>query len=138
MAGAHRASSLRSAPSRAAYLVAAVVRWLFIAVSLAFLAAVLLAPLATVFAMALARAWALTSQASPIRTRRRHPPHLSPAPCVPINTVFGFAAGWSIAKFEFKGKNFLITLIDLPLAVSPVISGMIYVLLFGLQGWFGV
>ena len=56
---------------------------------------------------------------------------------VPINTVFGLGAAWAIAKFEFRGKSFLITLIDLPLAVSPVISGMIYVLLFGLQGWFG-
>ncbi len=56
---------------------------------------------------------------------------------VPINTMFGLAAAWAIAKFEFRGKSFLITLIDLPLAVSPVISGLVYVLLFGLQGWFG-
>jgi sulfate transport system permease protein len=57
---------------------------------------------------------------------------------VPLNTIFGIAAAWSIAKFEFKGKSFLITLIDLPIAVSPVISGLIFVLLFGVQGWFGV
>ena len=57
---------------------------------------------------------------------------------VPLNIVFGIAASWAIAKFEFKGKSFLITLIDLPIAVSPVISGLIYVLLFGMQGWFGV
>ncbi len=57
---------------------------------------------------------------------------------VPINTVFGLSASWAIAKFEFRGKSFLITLIDLPLAVSPVISGLMYVLLFGLRGWFGV
>ena len=57
---------------------------------------------------------------------------------MPINTVFGIAAAWAIAKFEFKGKSFLITLIDLPIAVSPVISGLIYVLLFGMQGWFGL
>jgi sulfate transport system permease protein len=56
---------------------------------------------------------------------------------VPLNLVFGVAAVWAIAKFEFPGKNVLITLIDLPFAVSPVISGLIYVLLFGLQGWFG-
>ena len=56
---------------------------------------------------------------------------------MPLNTVFGIAAAWAIAKFEFRGKSFLITLIDLPLAVSPVISGLVYVLLFGLQGWFG-
>ena len=57
---------------------------------------------------------------------------------MPVNTVFGIAAAWAIAKFEFKGKSFLITLIDLPIAVSPVISGLIYVLLFGMQGWFGL
>ncbi len=56
---------------------------------------------------------------------------------VPLNIVFGLAASWAIAKFEFAGKSVLITLIDLPFAVSPVISGLIYVLLFGLQGWFG-
>jgi len=57
---------------------------------------------------------------------------------VPMNVIFGIAASWSIAKFEFKGKSFLITMIDLPIAVSPVISGLIYVLLFGMQGWFGL
>jgi sulfate transport system permease protein len=56
---------------------------------------------------------------------------------VPLNTVFGIAAAWAIAKFEFQGKGFLITLIDLPFSVSPVISGLVYVLIFGLQGWFG-
>ena len=56
---------------------------------------------------------------------------------VPLNLVFGLCAAWAIAKFEFKGKSFLITLIDLPFSVSPVISGLIYVLLFGAQGWFG-
>jgi sulfate transport system permease protein len=56
---------------------------------------------------------------------------------VPANLVFGVAAAWAIAKFEFKGKSLLITLIDLPFAVSPVVSGLVYVLLFGAQGWFG-
>lgn len=56
---------------------------------------------------------------------------------MPLNLVFGVAAAWAIAKFEFKGKNILITLIDLPFAVSPVISGLVYVLMFGAQGWFG-
>jgi sulfate transport system permease protein len=56
---------------------------------------------------------------------------------VPLNLVFGFAASWAIAKFEFRGKRVLITLIDLPFSVSPVISGLIYVLMFGAQGWFG-
>ncbi len=56
---------------------------------------------------------------------------------VPLNLVFGVAAAWCIAKFEFRGKNLLLTLIDLPFSVSPVIAGLIYVLVFGLQGWFG-
>jgi sulfate transport system permease protein len=56
---------------------------------------------------------------------------------VPLNLVFGVAASWAIAKFEFRGKRLLITLIDLPFSVSPVISGLIYVLMFGAQGWFG-
>lgn len=56
---------------------------------------------------------------------------------VPCNLIFGLVASWAIAKFEFRGKNMLVTLIDLPFAVSPVISGLIYVLLFGMQGWFG-
>ncbi|MCZ4242366.1 sulfate/thiosulfate ABC transporter permease CysW, partial [Alteromonas macleodii] len=56
---------------------------------------------------------------------------------VPVNTVFGVAAAWAISKFRFRGKNILITLIDLPFAVSPVISGLIYVLMFGAQGFLG-
>ena len=56
---------------------------------------------------------------------------------VPLNLVFGVAAGWAIAKFDFRGKSLLLTLIDLPFSVSPVIAGMIFVLIFGLQGWFG-
>jgi sulfate transport system permease protein len=56
---------------------------------------------------------------------------------VPLNLVFGIAAAWAIAKFDFRGKNLLLTLIDLPFSVSPVIAGLIYVLVFGLQGWFG-
>ena len=56
---------------------------------------------------------------------------------VPVNTIFGVAAAWAIAKFDFRGKQFLITLIDLPFSVSPVIAGLVFVLLFGAQGWFG-
>jgi sulfate/thiosulfate transport system permease protein len=115
------------------------VRWLFITVSLTFLAAVLLAPLATVFVMALAhgvRAY-LHSFTDPDTAAAIRLTLLTAAVVVPINTVFGLAASWAIAKFEFRGKSILITLIDLPLAISPVISGMVFVLLFGLQGWFG-
>jgi sulfate transport system permease protein len=116
-----------------------VVRWTFISVSLLFLAALLFAPLATVCVMAFEKGWRAyvtsftdTDTAAAIRLT------LTVALIVvPINTLFGLAASWAIAKFEFRGKSFLITLIDLPLAVSPVISGLIYVLLFGLRGWFG-
>jgi sulfate transport system permease protein len=116
------------------------VRALFITISLAFLAALLFAPLATVFVMAFEKgiqaylhSFADADTASAIKLTL-----FTAAVVVPLNTLFGLAAAYSIAKFEFRGKSFLITLIDLPLAVSPVISGMVYVLLFGLQGWFGL
>jgi len=115
------------------------VRWFFISVSLTFLAAVLLAPLATVFVMAFAhgvRAY-LHAFSDPDTLAAIRLTLTTAAVVVPINTVFGLAASWAIAKFEFRGKSILITLIDLPLAISPVISGMVFVLLFGLQGWFG-
>jgi sulfate/thiosulfate transport system permease protein len=118
----------------------ALVRWTFIGVSLAFLAAVLLAPLATVFIMALGRGIDayLDTFHDPDTLAAIRLTLETALVVVPINTVFGLAAAWAIAKFEFRGKSILITLIDLPLAVSPVISGMIFVLLFGLHGWFGV
>ena len=121
-------------------LTTSLVRAFFITVSLAFLAALLFAPLATVFVMAFEKgiqaylhSFADADTASAIKLTL-----FTAAVVVPLNTLFGLAAAWAIAKFEFRGKSFLITLIDLPLAVSPVISGMVYVLLFGLQGWFGV
>ena len=103
------------------------------------LAALLLAPLATVFAMAFekgVRAY-LASFADPDTAAALRLTLTTALVVVPLNTVFGLAASWAIAKFEFRGKSFLITLIDLPLAISPVISGLIFVLLFGLHGWFG-
>ena len=114
-------------------------RWFFIAVSLLFLAALLLAPLATIFAMAFAKGIHayFASFADPETTSALRLTLTSAAVVVPLNTIFGLAASWAIAKFEFRGKSFLITLIDLPLAISPVISGLVFVLLFGLHGWFG-
>ena len=119
---------------------AAAARWLFITLSLAFLAALLIAPLVTVFAMAFARGFEayLVSFADPDTQAAIRLTLITAAVVVPINIVFGLSAAWAIAKFEFRGKSMLITLIDLPLAVSPVISGMVFVLLFGLHGWFGV
>ena len=115
------------------------VRWLFIALTLGFLAALLLAPLATIFAMALLRGLPtyLRSLANPDTLAAIRLTLTTAAIVVPVNTLFGLAAAWAIAKFEFRGKSILITLIDLPLAISPVIAGMVFVLLFGLQGWFG-
>jgi sulfate transport system permease protein len=118
----------------------AIVRWLCITVSLTFLAAVLLAPLATVFAMALAHGLSVYARsfADPDTLAAIRLTLTTALVVVPLNTVFGLAAAWAIGKFEFRGKSMLITLIDLPLAISPVISGMVFVLLFGLHGWFGV
>jgi len=115
------------------------IRVLLIAVSLLFLGALLFAPLAMVFASALENGWAAwlasftdTDTGAAIRLTL-----LTALIVVPLNTLFGLCAAWCIAKFEFTGKSILVTLIDLPLAVSPVVSGLVYVLLFGLQGWFG-
>ena len=121
-------------------LVSSTVKYVFILLSLGFLAALLFAPLATVFITALSKGWAMYFQSfkdedtlAAIRLTLT-----VAAIVVPTNTLFGIAAAWAIAKFEFRGKSFLITLIDLPIAVSPVISGLVYVLLFGAQGWFGL
>jgi sulfate transport system permease protein len=125
-------------PGRAS-IKSSLVRWAFIGLSLLFLAALLLAPLATVFAMAFekgVRAY-FASFADPDTAAALRLTLVTALVVVPLNTVFGLAASWAIAKFEFRGKSFLITLIDLPMAISPVISGLIFVLLFGLHGWFG-
>jgi sulfate/thiosulfate transport system permease protein len=117
-----------------------VVKGVFIALSLVFLAALLFAPLAIVFVTAVSKGllpYFQSFQDSDTAAAIRLTLTVA-AIVVPLNTVFGIAAAWSIAKFEFKGKSFLITLIDLPIAVSPVVSGLIYVLLFGAQGWFGL
>jgi sulfate transport system permease protein len=100
---------------------------------------VLVIPLVSVFAQALAKGlptyWAAITEPDALSAARLT--LLVAAIAVPANLVFGVAAAWAIAKFEFPGRHLLITLIDLPFAVSPVISGMIFVLLFGSHGWFG-
>ncbi|MGU3538618.1 sulfate ABC transporter permease subunit CysW [Methylobacterium sp. A54F] len=129
----------REAPLRSVVTEGRAVRALLIAVAIVFLALFLVLPLVTVFAQALARgldayldafrepdAWVAIRLTLTVA-----------AIAVPFNLVFGLAASWSIAKFEFPGKSLLITLIDLPFSVSPVVSGMIYVLIFGSQGLFG-
>lgn len=132
-------AELASRPGRDNWA-ASLSKWALISVSLLFLAALLFAPLITVFATALSAGWAMYLQSfSDADTLAAVRLTLTVAAIVvPVNTVFGVAAAWAIAKFEFRGKSLLITLIDLPVAVSPVISGLVYVLLFGVQGWFGL
>ncbi|HKT72469.1 MAG TPA: sulfate ABC transporter permease subunit CysW [Steroidobacteraceae bacterium] len=138
MAGVAAVEPLDNRPGRDS-LASSLAKWTFILVSLGFLAALLFAPLAIVFVMALEHGWRayVRSFVDPDTAAAIRLTLTTAAIVVPLNTIFGLAASWAIAKFEFHGKSFLITLIDLPLAVSPVISGMVYVLLFGLRGWFG-
>jgi sulfate transport system permease protein len=116
-----------------------VVRVLLIGVALAFLALFLFLPLASVVAQALEGGVGLYLKAisEPDALAAIRLTLLTAAIAVPLNTAFGVAAAWAIGKFRFRGRSVLITLIDLPFAVSPVISGLIYVLLFGLHGWLG-
>lgn len=115
------------------------VRWSLIGLALGFVFLFLLLPLAAVFTEALRKGLPAAMEAlrepdawSAIRLTL-----LTAAVAVPLNLVFGVAAAWAVAKYEFKGKAFLTTLIDLPFSVSPVVAGLIYVLMFGAQGWIG-
>ena len=115
------------------------VKSVLIGVSLAFLTLVLFVPLAAIFAEALRKGFGvyLASFTDPHALSAIRLTLIVAAICVPLNLMFGLAAAWAIAKLQFPGKRILITLIDLPFAVSPVISGLIFVLLFGLRGWLG-
>jgi sulfate transport system permease protein len=115
------------------------VRWLLIGIALTFLALFLVLPLITVFTEALAKGWAAYTDAlfEPDALSALRLTLLATAIAVPANLVFGVCAGWAIAKFDFPGKSVLTTLIDLPFAVSPVIAGMVFLLLFGRQGYLG-
>ena len=110
-----------------------------IAIGAGYLALVLLLPLATVFAEALRRGIGpfLAGISEPDAISAMQLTLLVAAIAVPLNAVFGIAAAWAVTKFEFWGKSALVTLIDLPFSISPVISGLVYVLLYGAQGWFG-
>ena len=115
------------------------VRWTLTAIALVFLAFTLALPLALVFTEALAKGlpayWAAIREPDALSAAKLT--LLVASIAVPVNLIFGVSAAWAISKFQFRGKNLLITLIDLPFAVSPVISGMIFVLLFGAHGWVG-
>jgi sulfate/thiosulfate transport system permease protein len=114
-------------------------RWALLTLALVFLAVFLLVPLVLVFSEALKRGWGpyFETIADPDTLSAIRLTLLVAAIAVPLNLVFGVAAAWAIAKFEFKGKAFLTTLIDLPFSVSPVISGLVYVLLFGANSVLG-
>jgi len=114
-------------------------RWGLVGVALAFLTLFLFVPLVAVFYEALARGVGVFVAAitEPDARAAIRLTLLVAAIAVPLNLVFGIAASWAIAKFDFRGKHLLLTLIDLPFSVSPVIAGMVFVLLFGAHGWFG-
>ncbi len=115
------------------------VRWLLVAIALAFLGVSVVLPLVSVFTEALRNGTSayIDSVTDPDAISAIKLTLLVASIAVPFNLVFGVAAAWCVSKFEFWGKSFLSTLIDLPFSVSPVISGLIYVLLYGAHGWFG-
>ena len=134
-----RWSRARPAPPCAATSESAVVRRLLIAAAILFMTLLLLLPLVLVFAYAFGQGLGayFAAVSEPDARAAIQLTLLAALIAVPLNTVFGVAAAWAITRFEFRGKNLLITLIDLPFAVSPVIAGLIFVLLFGARGWFG-
>src|SRR5881396_2685811 len=117
----------------------ALIKWTLIALALAFSLVFLLLPLVNVFAQALAKGWQVywTALTEPDSWAAIRLTLIVAAITVPLNVLFGLAASWAIAKFQFRGKSLLITLIDLPFSVSPVVAGLMFVVLFGLQGFFG-
>ncbi len=125
--------------SKAATRETPLVKWTILALALGFFAIFLLMPLIAVFVEALRKGWEtyVSALVDPDALSAIKLTLLAAAISVPLNLVFGVAAAWAIAKFEFRGKQILITLIDLPFSVSPVIAGLVFVLIFGAQGWFG-
>ena len=115
------------------------VKWTILALGLGFFALFLLLPLVTVFAEALRKGAGVYFAAltEPDAVSALQLTLLAALIAVPLNLVFGVWAAWLVTKFDFRGKSFLVTLIDLPFSVSPVVAGLIYVLMFGAQGWFG-
>jgi len=115
------------------------VKWTLLTIALVFFGFFLLLPLISVFAEAFRKGWETYMQAivEPDALSAIKLTLIAAAISLPLNLLFGLAAAWAITKFDFRGKHFLVTLIDLPFSVSPVVAGLIYVLVFGAQGWFG-
>ena len=114
-------------------------KWLLIGVAITFMTLFLFVPLAAIFVEALRKGWDVYFAAlvEPDAIDAIKLTLIAAIIAVPLNLVFGVSAAWAIAKFDFRGKSVLITLIDLPFSVSPVVAGLIYVLIFGAQGWIG-
>jgi len=117
----------------------ALVKWLLIAVAMAFSVVFLFLPIINVFVQAFSKGaahyWNVLAEPDTLSAIRLT--LLTAAICVPLNVIFGVAASWAIAKFEFRGKSVLLTFIDLPFSISPVVSGLMFILLFGANGLFG-
>ncbi|MBK8454143.1 MAG: sulfate ABC transporter permease subunit CysW [Thiofilum sp.] len=115
------------------------VKYLLLTIALSFFGLFLLLPLAAVFTEALRKGWEayLSAITHPDTASAIKLTLLAAGIAIPLNVIFGIAAAWCISKFDFTGKQFLITLIDLPFSVSPVVAGLMYVLVFGVNGWFG-
>ena len=115
------------------------VRWVLIGIALSFLVLLILLPLLAVFTEALRKGWQTYYEAlkEPDAISAVKLTLITALISVPLNLVFGVAAAWCIAKYEFRGKAFLTTLVDLPFSVSPVVAGLVYVLMFGANGWIG-
>jgi sulfate transport system permease protein len=139
MAGYLRKKNQGTTQSRRGTEESPLAKWLLVGLCGVFLAVFLLLPLANVFAQALVKGWgvywAALHEADSVAAIKLT--LIIAAICVPLNTLFGVCAAWAVAKFEFRGKSLLITLIDLPFSVSPVVAGLIYVIMFGLQGYLG-
>jgi sulfate transport system permease protein len=133
----HRAGALKK--SERGTEESPLIKWALIIIALAFCLVFLFLPLLNVFVQALGKGWTFywNSLTHPDSWAAIRLTLLVAAVSVPLNTIFGLAAAWAIAKFKFRGKSVLITLIDLPFSVSPVVAGLMFVVLFGLQGFFG-
>ena len=133
----HRAGALKK--SQRGTEESPLIKWALITVALAFCLVFLLLPLLNVFVQALAKGWTFywNSLTQPDSWAAIRLTLMVAGISVPLNILFGLAAAWAIAKFKFRGKSVLITLIDLPFSVSPVVAGLMFVVLFGLQGFFG-
>ena len=131
--------SRRTAAARAGTTESPWVRYTLITVALVFVLLFLVLPLAAVFTEALRKGFGayLAALKEPDAWSAIQLTLIAAAIAVPLNLVFGVSAAWAIAKYEFRGKSFLTTLVDLPFSVSPVVAGLMYVLVFGAQGWFG-